>query len=136
VDELRDDADKLFEAAQVAEEAKDVETAERLYRKVMRIDPGDFGTHGGLATDTDARVLRPGGELRFYEHVRSPHHWIGRGQDLLTPVWRRAFGACHPNRDTLAAIQTSGFDIANVDTFGFGPRPLTMTHILGSAHRG
>jgi tetratricopeptide (TPR) repeat protein len=41
VDELRDDADKLFEAAQAAEEAKDVETAERLYRKVMRIDPGD-----------------------------------------------------------------------------------------------
>jgi 3-oxosteroid 1-dehydrogenase len=28
----------------------------------MRIEPGDFGTHGGLATDTDARVLRPGGE--------------------------------------------------------------------------
>ena len=41
VDEARDDADKLFEQAQAAEDAKDVETAERLYRKVMRIDPGD-----------------------------------------------------------------------------------------------
>ena len=27
----------------------------------MRIDPGDFGTHGGLATNTDAQVLRPDG---------------------------------------------------------------------------
>ena len=28
----------------------------------MRIEPGDFGTHGGLQTNTDARVLGPGGE--------------------------------------------------------------------------
>lgn len=27
----------------------------------MRIDPGDFGTHGGLVTNTDAQVLRPDG---------------------------------------------------------------------------
>jgi len=29
----------------------------------MRIDPGDFGTHGGLATDEHARVLRPDGSV-------------------------------------------------------------------------
>jgi tetratricopeptide (TPR) repeat protein len=34
-------ADDLFEQAQAAEEANDVATAERLYRRVMRIDPGD-----------------------------------------------------------------------------------------------
>jgi 3-oxosteroid 1-dehydrogenase len=28
----------------------------------MSIEPGDFGTHGGLAIDTDARVLGAGGE--------------------------------------------------------------------------
>jgi 3-oxosteroid 1-dehydrogenase len=28
----------------------------------MRIEPGDFGTHGGLATDPDARVLGSGGQ--------------------------------------------------------------------------
>jgi 3-oxosteroid 1-dehydrogenase len=27
----------------------------------MRIEPGDFGTHGGLAIDSNARVLRPDG---------------------------------------------------------------------------
>ncbi|HEY1364191.1 MAG TPA: tetratricopeptide repeat protein [Xanthobacteraceae bacterium] len=34
-------ADELFERAQQAEAASEVETAERLYRKVMRIDPAD-----------------------------------------------------------------------------------------------
>ncbi|MPZ59244.1 MAG: tetratricopeptide repeat protein [Rhizobiales bacterium] len=33
--------DEVFEQAQSAEQARDVETAVRLYRKVMRIDPGD-----------------------------------------------------------------------------------------------
>jgi tetratricopeptide (TPR) repeat protein len=37
----REDPDELFEQAQSAEAAKDIETAQRLYRKVMRIDPSD-----------------------------------------------------------------------------------------------
>ncbi|HEY7301039.1 MAG TPA: tetratricopeptide repeat protein [Xanthobacteraceae bacterium] len=41
VDGSREDADDLFEAAQAAEQAKDLETAERLYRKVMRLDAAD-----------------------------------------------------------------------------------------------
>lgn len=35
------------------------------------------------------RVLRPGGYLRFYEHVRSPSTFWSRVQDWLTPVWSR-----------------------------------------------
>ena len=34
-------ADELFEQAQAAEQADDIVSAERLYRRVMRIDPGD-----------------------------------------------------------------------------------------------
>jgi len=41
VGEAREDADALFEEAQAAEEARDIETAQRLYRRIMRIDPGD-----------------------------------------------------------------------------------------------
>src|SRR6266851_197818 len=41
VGEAQEDADALFEQAQAAEEAKDTETALRLYRKVMRLDPRD-----------------------------------------------------------------------------------------------
>jgi tetratricopeptide (TPR) repeat protein len=41
VGEAQEDADGLFEEAQAAEEARDVETAQRLYSKVMRMDPKD-----------------------------------------------------------------------------------------------
>jgi tetratricopeptide (TPR) repeat protein len=41
VDGPGDDPDLLFEQAQAAEEAGEVAAAERLYRKVMKIDPGD-----------------------------------------------------------------------------------------------
>ena len=41
VGEAQEDADALFEQAQSAEEAKDIDTAQRLYRRVMRMDPRD-----------------------------------------------------------------------------------------------
>ncbi|GAA1993109.1 hypothetical protein GCM10009838_66350 [Catenulispora subtropica] len=55
----------------------------------------------GEALAEIVRVLRPGGELRFYEHVRSTGAVGGRLQDALTPLWRRVTGNCHPNRATL-----------------------------------
>jgi SAM-dependent methyltransferase len=33
------------------------------------------------------RVLRPGGTLAFYEHVRSGHPLLAKAEDLLTPAW-------------------------------------------------
>ena len=33
------------------------------------------------------RVLKPGGQLRFFEHVRSSSPLIGVFQDVITPVW-------------------------------------------------
>lgn len=50
-----------------------------------------------------ARVLSPDGEFRFFEHVRSDG-LIGRSQDLLTPIWRRAGGNCHLNRRFLPRL--------------------------------
>ncbi|KPC71761.1 class I SAM-dependent methyltransferase [Streptomyces sp. NPDC006349] len=84
-----------------------------------------------------ARVLRPGGQLRFYEHVRSPRSWAARFEDAITPLWRRAAGGCHPNRDTEAAIRTAGFTIADIDRFGFSFSALAPNtlHILGTAIR-
>jgi tetratricopeptide (TPR) repeat protein len=41
VGESRDHPDTLFEQAQAAEHAQDFETAIRLYRKIMRLDPSD-----------------------------------------------------------------------------------------------
>lgn len=50
------------------------------------------------------RVLRPGGELRFWEHVRSrdpQFAWFQRAVDL---VWPHLMGGCHVQRQTLAEI--------------------------------
>ncbi|MFJ3930625.1 MULTISPECIES: class I SAM-dependent methyltransferase [unclassified Streptomyces] len=57
------------------------------------------------------RVLRPGGELRFFEHVVAPAPGLARVQrGLDRTVWPRLFGGCHTARDTLAAIGAAGFE--------------------------
>jgi hypothetical protein len=74
-------------------------------------------------------VLKPGGRLRFYEHVRSPRPLVGVMQDLVTPVWSRFAGGCHLNRDTAATIRAAGFTITELDRF-----PLAgVTHVVGTA---
>ena len=56
------------------------------------------------------RVLKPGGELRFYEHVRARSPRMVRAQRIADrTVWPRAFGGCHTARDTVAAIERAGF---------------------------
>jgi tetratricopeptide (TPR) repeat protein len=45
----RDNLDILFEEAQVAEDANDVATAERLYRRIMKLDPEDPAASYNLA---------------------------------------------------------------------------------------
>ncbi|MBA3826949.1 MAG: methyltransferase domain-containing protein [Ktedonobacterales bacterium] len=62
-----------------------------------------------------ARVLRPGGTLRFLEHVRSSHPplaWLQRG---LTPFWRILADGCHMDRDTIRAIGDAGFTITELE---------------------
>src|SRR6516162_9163053 len=50
------------------------------------------------------RVLRPGGELRFYEHVRSRDLLFAGYQQAAGLVWPHLMGGCHPQRQTRAAI--------------------------------
>jgi ubiquinone/menaquinone biosynthesis C-methylase UbiE len=68
------------------------------------------------ALDELRRVLVPGGELRFYEHVRSPHaafRALQRAGDRL--FWTRALGGCETTRDTVAVIEEAGFELAALD---------------------
>jgi ubiquinone/menaquinone biosynthesis C-methylase UbiE len=58
------------------------------------------------------RVLRPGGELRALEHVRSTRPWRGRLQDAIQPAWTWFAGGCHPNRTTEQSVEAAGFVIA------------------------
>jgi len=84
------------------------------------------------------RVLRPGGTLRFYEHVRANKPSLAQFQDLARPGWRLLAGGCHPNRDTVRAIQQAGFEIQQQWRFAFRPclveLPVTP-RVLGIAKR-
>jgi len=95
-------------------------------------------------TDVDSalaevrRVLREGGELRFYEHVRGRNRLRGGFQDAVDLVWPRLMGGCHPNRDTLAAIESAGYTIESCRGFKFPPGARfspVAPRILGVARR-
>jgi ubiquinone/menaquinone biosynthesis C-methylase UbiE len=75
------------------------------------------------------RVLADGGRLLFIEHVRGEGR-RGRWQDRVTPLWRRLFGGCHPNRDTLAAIRAAGFEVEDQTTRDDGPAPVLVRPIV------
>jgi ubiquinone/menaquinone biosynthesis C-methylase UbiE len=83
------------------------------------------------------RVLKPGGELRFFEHVRSDSPVLGVFQDAITPLWSAIGGGCHLNRDSRAAIGAAGFEIDEIDRFSYRPLKLVPAHahILGRAHK-
>ncbi|WP_257459322.1 class I SAM-dependent methyltransferase [Archangium lipolyticum] len=57
------------------------------------------------------RVLRPGGQLRMLEHVRSPRPALAHLQDGLNPVWCRMSGGCRLNRETVPLVEAAGFRI-------------------------
>lgn len=81
-----------------------------------------------------ARVLKPGGELLFVEHVRSPEPGLARWQDRLERPWRFLGDGCHCNRDTVATIEASPFEIDRVER-GELPKapPLVRPLVHGSA---
>jgi SAM-dependent methyltransferase len=56
------------------------------------------------------RVLRPGGELRFSEHVRGASLARRTMQRSLDWLHYRAFH-CHIGRDTIGAMRRAGFDV-------------------------
>ena len=83
------------------------------------------------------RVLRPGGELRFFEHIQAtPPAWPGpapRRRHLAHLV-----GGCHTSRDTLTAITTAGFHLVSTRRFRFPdsrPPSPAAPHVLGIARR-
>jgi ubiquinone/menaquinone biosynthesis C-methylase UbiE len=64
------------------------------------------------------RVLRPGGQYVFLEHVAADPHqeprrykWQGR----IEPFWKRAMDNCHLRRQTDLHIRGAGFDIERME---------------------
>ena len=85
------------------------------------------------------RVLRPGGELRFYEHVLSRRPALAFSQRVVDRVfWPRAFGGCHTARDTPAAVEAAGFEVEDQRRMWVNPLPIAFpvaTHAIGRARR-
>ncbi|MFF7178774.1 methyltransferase domain-containing protein [Streptomyces sp. NPDC008121] len=85
------------------------------------------------------RVVRPGGELRFFEHGLAPGRGMARAQRALDrTVWPLLFGGCHTGRDPLAAIEAAGFELITYRAFTVpeeGPRLPSSFCVLGSARR-
>jgi ubiquinone/menaquinone biosynthesis C-methylase UbiE len=85
------------------------------------------------------RVLRPGGELRFFEHVRAESAPMRAVQRILdATVWPHVAGGCHTGRDTQAAIEATGFRITRLEALRFPDARLNTPvtrHLLGVAIR-
>jgi ubiquinone/menaquinone biosynthesis C-methylase UbiE len=83
-----------------------------------------------------ARVLKPGGQFLFIEHVRSPDPGLARWQDRLHGPWRVFANGCHCNRDMVAAIEASPLEIGELRSEEI-PKvpPLVRPMVAGSAAR-
>jgi SAM-dependent methyltransferase len=81
-----------------------------------------------------ARVLRPGGQLLFLEHVRSESPRLARWQDRLAGPWRRFAQGCRCNRATAELIVTCGLELDQTrETSWRGMPPIVRPLIVGRA---
>lgn len=60
------------------------------------------------------RLCKPGGQLRFLEHVASSGVRGGLQRVADATVWPRLLGNCHTHRDTPGALRAAGFSIESV----------------------
>jgi SAM-dependent methyltransferase len=82
------------------------------------------------------RVLKPGGQFLFLEHVRSRSPELAGWQDRLERPWRFLADGCHCNRDTVSAIGAAGFDPGEVERTSLPKAPPIVRPLAtGSATR-
>ncbi|MFI9023912.1 class I SAM-dependent methyltransferase [Streptomyces sp. NPDC053560] len=85
------------------------------------------------------RVLRPGAELRFFEHVRAEGRGLRAVQRAVDrTVWPLLNGGCHTSRDSLAALRDAGFTVERHRRLRVPPGGVTLPSspaVLGTARR-
>jgi len=93
VEALADSAEQPFDAVVCSLVLCTVDKPERVIRELFSL-------------------LKPGGEIRYMEHIAS-QGWRGRVQQVAdATVWPRLFGGCHTHRDTEATLVAAGFEVA------------------------
>jgi ubiquinone/menaquinone biosynthesis C-methylase UbiE len=80
------------------------------------------------------RVLKPGGQLLFLEHVRSDDPKLAKWQDRLNGINRIVAHGCNCNRSTLDVIKQAGFTIRSLEK-GQIPKapPFVRPLVIGTA---
>ncbi len=79
------------------------------------------------------RVLRPGGQFVFLEHVAAPSgSWRRRCQHAIRPLTRCFGDGCEPDRETWVAIEQAGFATVQIERFDL-PLGFMAPHISGRA---
>lgn len=85
------------------------------------------------------RVLRPGGQLRFIEHIRADGPIAaGLQRALDATVWPRLFVRCHTSRDLLTTMTEVGFRLERVERLPYAATSIPFPahhHVLGVAVR-
>ena len=82
-----------------------------------------------------ARVLRPGGQLLFLEHVRASTRFLAACQDFLFRPWRGFAGGCCCNRSTLETMRACGFTVVAEDAVWRGMPAIVHPLVIGRATR-
>jgi ubiquinone/menaquinone biosynthesis C-methylase UbiE len=85
------------------------------------------------------RVLRPGGELLFMEHVRADGARFARWQDRLNRPWRRFGRGCNCNRPTVTYLRDASFEPVHLEhhqlPFRSAMAPIVRPYVVGHAVR-
>lgn len=81
------------------------------------------------------RVLRPGGQFYFLEHVAAPEgSMLRRLQHFVRRPWSYCFEGCQTNRDILAVLQGAGFRQLRAERYtAWSPFLPVNTQIAGVA---
>jgi ubiquinone/menaquinone biosynthesis C-methylase UbiE len=82
-----------------------------------------------------ARVLRPGGQLLFVEHVRASSRLLAAWQDYLFRPWRGFAGGCCCNRPTGELMRACGFAVAAENAVWRGMPRIVHPLMVGHARR-
>ena len=81
------------------------------------------------------RVLKPGGQLIFFEHGLAPDPAVQRWQIRTEPFFKLAFEGCHVTRHIPSLITTYGFKIEQLKEGYLAPFPKTGAYCFWGVAR-
>lgn len=80
------------------------------------------------------RVLKPGGQFFFLEHVAAPKRtFLRQIQNWVQPIWTVLGDGCYPNRETWIALETAGFERVDYQQFRAQVPAIVSHQIIGVA---